>query len=43
MYYENMMGYGGTGVLFFFGIIYLLVVTFLVLAIAALLKYINKK
>ncbi|MFA6097316.1 MAG: hypothetical protein WC788_06850 [Candidatus Paceibacterota bacterium] len=43
MDYNYMMGYGGSSMMFFAWTIYLLVIAFLILAIAALWKYINKK
>lgn len=42
MDYDYMMGYGGGSMMLFAWIIYLLVIVLLVLAIAALWKYINK-
>ncbi|KKS65761.1 MAG: hypothetical protein UV40_C0005G0003 [Parcubacteria group bacterium GW2011_GWA1_42_7] len=43
MNYNYMMGGGGAGVMLFAWIIYVLVAALLMLGIAALWKYINKK
>ena len=43
MNYGYMMGGGGGGMMLFAWITYILVITLLVLGIAALVKYINKK
>lgn len=43
MNYSYMMGTGGSGMMFFSWITYVLVVALLVLGIAALWKYLNKK
>lgn len=42
MDFDYMTGYGGSDMMYFSWIIYLLIIVFLVLAIAALWKYINK-
>lgn len=42
MDYNYMMGYGGSGLMFFSWIVYLLVIAFLALGIVAFWKYINK-
>ncbi len=43
MNYDIMSGVNGGGMMFFSWVVYVLVVTLLVLGIAALWKYINKK
>ena len=43
MNYQMMQGHDGGGMMFFSWLIYILLVVLLVLGIAALWKYINKK